>query len=74
MYKSCMHTQSDGKTKKAGLIETREGMGRRLPDRKSKFGYYAEGQISDALENTLVKHPGVQETRIKSVWLQVGCL
>ena len=27
-----------GKLKKAGLIETR----RRLPDRKSKFGYYAE--------------------------------
>ena len=31
-----------GKLKKAGLIETREGDGRRLPDRKSKFGYYAE--------------------------------
>ena len=30
-----------GKLKKAGLIETRRH-GRRLPDRKSKFGYYAE--------------------------------
>ena len=29
-----------GKLKKAGLIETRHG--RRLPDRKSKFRYYAE--------------------------------
>ena len=42
MYKSCMHTQSDGKTKKSRSDRDKRRHGRRLPDRKSKFGYYAE--------------------------------
>lgn len=62
-----------GKLKKAGLIETREGMGGGYRIAKANSDITLR-QISDALENTLVKHPGVQETRIKSVWLQVGCL
>ena len=54
MYKSCMYTQGDGKTKKAGLIETREGMGGgyRIAKVNSEITLR---QISDALENTLVK-------------------
>ena len=49
-----MHTQGDGKTKKAGLIETREGMGGGYRIAKANSEITLR-QISDALENTLVK-------------------
>ena len=62
-----------GKLKKSRSDRDKRRHGRRLPDRKANSDITLR-QISDALENTLVKTSWRSGNPDKSVWLQVGCL